>query len=420
MRDALETRPTELPGSENAMGNRARCWAAAIAAAVVATFGAIAVASPPPPGLKMVRPEDAGMDGRRLRAIDEAVDAALAAHQMPGCVVLLGRHGKIVFEKAYGNRQVVPDRVPMTPDTVFDLASLTKPVATATSVMVLIERGALRLDDPVARHIPEFAAEGKGGITVLQLLTHQGGLVPDNPLSDYADGPEKAKQRLLAIKPVREPGSKFVYSDVGFMVLGELVRRVSKKDLGEFTQENVFLPLGMHETGFLPPSELRRRAAPTEKRDGRWIQGEVHDPRSYALGGIAGHAGLFSTAHDLAIYAQMLLGRGRYDEARILRDDTVATMTSPRRVSAGIRAIGWDMRTGYSSNRGQSFSSRAFGHGGFTGTSMWIDPGLDLFVIFLSNRLHPDGKGSVNSLAGRIGTIAADAIVDKISSLERN
>jgi uncharacterized protein YbbC (DUF1343 family) len=381
-------------------------------AAVALRLTSIQAAPPPMPA---ARAEEAGMDSRQLRAIDDAVEEGLRAGKMPGCVVLVGRHGKVVFENAYGSRQILPQRVPMTLDTVFDLASLTKPVATATSVMILMERGKIRLDDPVARHIPEFASNGKERITVFQLLTHQGGLIADNSMSDYRDGPEKARQRLFALKPVATPGSKFIYSDVGYLVLGELVRRVAGKGLDEFTRENIFGPLGMNATGFLPRSELRRRAAPTEKRDGKWIQGEVHDPRAYALGGVAGHAGLFSTAHDLAAYAQMLLGRGQYGGVRILREGTVAAMTTAHPVSTGLRGLGWDMRTGYSSNRGETFSPRAFGHGGFTGTAMWIDPELDLFVIFLSNRLHPDGKGAVNPLAGRIGTIAANAITDRPS-----
>jgi CubicO group peptidase (beta-lactamase class C family) len=167
----------------------------------------------------------------------------------------------------------------------------------------------------------------------------------------------------------------------------------------------------MDETGFLPREELRQRAAPTEQREGRWMRGEVHDPRAYHLGGIAGHAGLFSTCEDLARYAQMLLGDGQYGGVRVLQPETVRLMTAPVPVSSGLRGLGWDIRTGYSSNRGDLFTPRAFGHGGFTGTTFWVDPGQDLFVVFLGNRLHPDGKGSVNTLAGRIGTIAAAAIL---------
>ena len=319
---------------------------------------------------------------KKLVAINRAVEAALAERQMPGCVVLLVRHGKIAFKRAYGNRQIEPRPLPMTVDTLFDLASLTKPTATATSIMILVERGAIRLDDRVAQHIPEFASEGKDQITIRQLLTHQGGLVPDNPLGDSQLGPQEAWRRIFALKPVAAPGSKFLYSDVGFLVLGELVRRVSGSPLDACTRKNIYGPLGMRETGFLPPPELRARAAPTEKRDGRWIQGEVHDPRAYALGGVAGHAGLFSTARDLAVFAQMFLGGGEVADVRILRSSTVATMTEPQRVPGGLRGLGWDIRSSYSSNRGESFSDRAFGHGGFTGTSMWIDPGLDLAVIF--------------------------------------
>jgi len=355
------------------------------------------------------------MDAGRLEQIDRIVAEGLLqrSRQMCGCVVLVGRRGKVVFLKAYGQRQIEPNRVEMTTDTVFDLASLTKPVATATSVMILMERGKLRLEDPVAKHVLEFGQNGKEDVTIFQLLTHQGGLTADNPLADYADGPQQAWLRIFALKPQIPPGSKFLYSDVGYLVLGELVRRVSGKNIHEFSRDNIFRPLGMDETGYLPDENLRRRAAPTEKRGGAWIQGEVHDPRAYMLGGIAGHAGVFSTAEDLAVYAQMMLGGGQIDGVRILKQETVAAMTRPYQVSGGVRGLGWDMQTGYSSNRGRSFSSRAFGHGGFTGTVIWMDPELELLVIFLSSRLHPDGKGSVNPLAGRIGTVAADAIQDR-------
>ncbi|MFH1923210.1 MAG: exo-beta-N-acetylmuramidase NamZ domain-containing protein [Planctomycetota bacterium] len=345
-----------------------------------------------------------------LKEIDAVVAEGIEAGEMPGCVVMIGRRGKVVFLKAYGDRQIEPERVAMTTDTVFDMASLTKPVATATSVMILLQEGKLRLEDRVAEHVPEFGNHGKEEITVFELLTHQGGLIPDNSLADYADGPEKAWERIFALSLREPPGSKFIYTDVGYLMLGELVRRISGNSVDEFARERIFQPLGMTETGYLPDESLRRRAAPTEKRDDAWMQGEVHDPRAYLLGGVAGHAGLFSTAADLAVYAQMMLEGGAYQGVRVLERSTLATMTTPYPVSSGRRGLGWDMRTGYSSNRGRSFSDRAFGHGGFTGTAMWIDPGLELFVIFLSNRLHPDGKGSVNPLAGRIGTIAADAI----------
>jgi len=371
-----------------------------------------AAASGAVPKLPAARPEVVGLSSERLAQIDQVVAEGLEAGSMPGCVVMVARRGRVALLKAYGHRQVEPVPVPMTTDTVFDLASLTKPIATATSVMILAGRKEVDLGDRVAKYIPEFAANGKEEITLFELLTHQGGLVPDNALADYQDGAQKAWERIFALKPRAAPGSKFIYSDVGYLVLGEVIRRVSGKDVHEFSRDNVFGPLGMSETGFLPAGPLRRRAAPTEKRNGEWMRGEVHDPRAYLLGGIAGHAGLFSTAQDLAVFAQMMLGGGEYAGVRVLKRRSVREMTAAYPVSSGLRGLGWDVKTGYSSNRGGSFSRRAFGHGGFTGTAIWIDPDLDLFVIFLSNRLHPDGKGAVNPLAGKIGTIAAASIED--------
>jgi uncharacterized protein YbbC (DUF1343 family)/CubicO group peptidase (beta-lactamase class C family) len=363
-----------------------------------------------PPKLNVVAPSAAGMDAGRLAFIDRAVEDEIAAKKLPGCVVLVGRQGRIAFLKAYGNRQLEPEPVTMTIDTVFDLASLTKPVATATSLMILVEQGKLQIRDRVAQYIPEFAQNGKDRITVLQLLTHQSGLIADNPLSDFDEGPERALERICALNLQAEPGKKFIYSDVSFIVLGELVKRLSGKTIHEFSRERIFRPLGMDETDYLPGPELRARAAPTEKRDGNWMQGEVHDPRAQRLGGVAGHAGLFSTAADLAVYAQMMLERGRFPGGRILSSRIVDLMTEPVAVPGGFRGLGWDMQTGFSINKGELMSPSAYGHGGFTGTGLWIDPELDLFVVFLSNRVHPNGKGLVNPLIGRIGTIAVAAI----------
>jgi CubicO group peptidase (beta-lactamase class C family) len=362
-----------------------------------------------PPALPLVRPEAVGMNAARLRHIDEIVQEGLDRDRMPGCVVLVGTRGSIAWLKAYGSRQTQPEVVPMTTDTVFDLASLTKPVATATSVMSLIEQQKIALDDPVVKYIPEFAPNGKHVITIRHLLTHQSGLLPDNSLRDYQDGPKLAFERIHDLKLRAEPGTRFIYSDVGFLVLGELVERISGRTLNEYAEATIYRPLGMTETGYLPAESLQERSAVTQQREGRWMRGEVHDPRAWELGGVAGHAGLFSTAQDLARYAQMLLNGGELGDTRILQETTVTLMRTPVRVSGGLRALGWDVRTGYSSNRGDLFSKQAFGHGGFTGTALWIDPELNLFVVFLSNRVHPDGKGSVNSLAGRIGTIAAAA-----------
>ena len=327
---------------------------------------------------------------------------------MSGCVVLIGRREGIVFEHAYGNRRS-SRKEPMTIDTLFDMASLTKPLATATSIMILVERGQLRLSDKVAKFFPDFAANGKEDVTVEHLLTHSSGLIPDNPISDYDDGWKSAEKKICDLKLLTEPGSKFKYSDVNFILLGKIVESVAGKPENEFVKEEIYDKLGMHDTGYNPSDELKARAETTEKRDGKWIKGEVHDPRAYAMDGVAGHAGLFSTAEDLAIYGQMMLGKGRRGDVRILSEATFEEMIRPRDIDGSRRALGWDNHTGYSRNRGELMSDRAFGHGGFTGTSMWIDPELNLYVIFLGDRLHPDGKGEVNDLAGRIGSMACGA-----------
>ena len=307
----------------------------------------------------------------------------------------------------------------MTTDTVFDMASLTKPVATATAVMILIERGQLRLQDKVAKFFPEFAAKGKQDVTVEQLLVHSSGLLPDNPLADYADGWNSAKPKICDLELLTEPGTKFKYSDVNFILLGKIIEAVTGEPEDEFVKREIFDKLGMKDTGYLPSDELKARAETTEKRDGEWLKGEVHDPRAAKMGGVAGHAGLFSTAEDMAIYAQMMLQKGEYGDVRILSPAIVEEMTRPRDIGGHRRGLGWDKQSGYSRNRGELMSDKAFGHGGFTGTAMWIDPELDLYVIFLGNRLHPDGVGEVNDLAGRIGTMACAATMRAAQTQDR-
>jgi uncharacterized protein YbbC (DUF1343 family)/CubicO group peptidase (beta-lactamase class C family) len=351
-----------------------------------------------------------GFDADHLKLIDTQVNREIEAGNMPGCVVMIGRRDGIAFAKAYGHRQVEPTKEGMTLDTVFDMASVTKPVATATSIMLLVERGEIRLGDPVANYIPEFGENGKEAITIEHLLTHQGSLIPDNPLDDYDHGVEKAWKNIWGLKPIEPVGTKFIYSDVGFITLGEVVRRVTGQSVAVFAAANIFEPLGMTETGYLPDEKLRARAATTEKVDGEWLKGKVHDPRAARLGGVAGHAGLFSTASDLAKYAQMILNQGRAEGKQIMSANTIAEMRRPREIDGSFRALGWDSRSKYSTNRGELFSAAAIGHGGFTGNGFWIDPDLDLFVIFLSTRLHPDGIGNVNPLIGRIGSIAAAAL----------
>ncbi|MDB4670564.1 beta-lactamase family protein [Pirellulaceae bacterium] len=342
------------------------------------------------------------------KRIDEAVRSAIKAGKMPGASVVVGQGSKTVYHQAFGHLSLLPEKVALKKNTLFDLASLTKPIATATSVMILVDQGRVRLRDPVAVYLPEFAQNGKRKITVQQLLTHVGGLIPDNPIGDYRDGREKAFEKINALSTTWEPGTRFSYTDVGYLVLGQIIERVTGLSIDQFARKNIFEPLGMLETGFLPSEPLRNRAALTQQRAGRWMPGVVHDPRAYELGGIAGHAGLFSTATDLEKYCLMLLGQGQVNGIRILSRSSVKLMTATYDLPGGVkRGLGWDKLSPYSSNRGELMSHAAFGHGGFTGTSIWMDPELDLYVIFLSNRVHPEGKGSVNRLAGRIGTIAA-------------
>src|SRR4051812_1659008 len=352
----------------------------------------------------------ARMDSSAEGRIDELVAANIEHGNMSGCVVLIGRRAGVAFERAYGNRSVEPTKEPMTTDTLFDMASLTKPLATATSIMILHERGQLRLQDKISKFFPGFAAKGKENVTVENLLVHSSGLIADNPLSDYSNGWKSAKEKICELELMSEPGTKFKYSDVNYILLGKIVETVSGMSENEFVKHEIYDKLGMHDTGYLPSKELQARAETTERRGGKWLKGEVHDPRSAKMGGFAGHAGLFSTARDLAIYAQTMMQAGRYGDVRILGAATVEEMIRPRDIGGHRRALGWDKQSGYSRNRGELMSDRAFGHGGFTGTSMWIDPQLDLYVIFLGDRLHPDGVGEVNDLAGRIATIACAAI----------
>ena len=377
----------------------------------VLAFAVALVASP------ALQAEDAGparVDAEAPAALREGIEHlvadALAQAKLPGCVVAIGRQSGIVFTRAFGFRSLSPDKEPMTEDTVFDLASLTKPIATATSLMVLADQGKIDLDDAASRYVPEFAARGKRAITIRQLLTHVSGLPSETPVDDYQHGRAEAIRRIAALSLKAAPGTRFTYSDIGFLILEEVVRRVTGTDLASFAETAVFRPLGMKQTGFLPSSTDLTRIAPTEQRKGAWIRGEVHDPRAFRLGGVAGNAGLFSTAQDLARYARMLLGSGVLEDARVLSVPATAKMLAPHDVPGGIRALGWDIQSAYSNNRGTSLSRRAVGHGGYTGTSLWLDPEQDLFVIFLSNRVHPDGKGSINALAGAIATLAGSTL----------
>lgn len=343
----------------------------------------------------------------RLGAIDSLVEQAIARGELPGCVVSIGTHAGDVYTRAFGERT---RGEPMTTDTLFDLASLTKPLVTASGIAVLVERGALELDQPVARVLDELATPDKRGITARQLLLHTSGLPGVGPLSQMEAGAAEARARIAAMPLSSPPGHAFQYSDLGYIVLGELIAKLAGEPLDRFAARTLFDPLGMRDTHYFVAKSELARTAPTEVRDDAGIRGVVDDPRAYRLGGVAGNAGLFSSARDVARFARMLLAGGELDGARVLRARSVADMVRPVRAGAVERTNGWDVRSPYALGRGSTMSKLAFGHGGYTGTSLWIDPERDLYVVVLSNRVHAGPRGTLHPLASSVADVALRAL----------
>ncbi len=349
----------------------------------------------------------------KLAEMDAAITAAVAEKRCPGGVLWVERHGES-YHKALGNRAVAPAVEPMTEDTIFDAASLTKVVATTPAIMLLVERGQVDLDAPVATYLPEFRANGKDAVTVRQLMTHTSGLRPGIGRNPDWHGYDKGIELACAEKLVTPPGTVFRYSDINFIVLGEIVHRVSGQLLDVFTSREIFTPLRMVDTGFRPSREKLARIAPTETlASGEVLRGVVHDPTARRMDGVAGHAGLFFTAADVARYARMLLNLGELEGVRLFKPETVQLMTRVQtadRVGAW-RGLGWDIDSSYSGPRGKVFPLGSYGHTGWTGTSLWIDPFSQTFVIFLSNRNHPTEQGNVLPLRARLGTLAGEAVI---------
>ncbi len=338
-------------------------------------------------------------------ALDAATEQAIHDGLIPGAVIIIGHDGKIVHRKAYGARALIPAREPATLDTIYDIASLTKVVATTPAIMKLYEQGKIKIDDPVTAYLPEFQG-GKSAITIRNLMTHYSGLRPDLDIDPAWTGYDTGIRKALIDKPAGPPGMTFVYSDINFELLGEIIRRVSGKPLDQFAREQIFEPLGMRETNFKPAASLTARIAPTEidAATGKPWRGVVHDPTARYMGGVAGHAGVFSTADDLARYAQMMLDR------RFFAPATVELFTSPASPPDQpiLRGLGWDIDSPYSSNRGDIFPRGAsYGHTGFTGPALWIDPASKSFVVIMTNRVHPKGGHSINEWRRNIATIAA-------------
>lgn len=347
-------------------------------------------------------------------AIDQIVQAGIDAKKWPGAVVVVGHNGKVIFHKAYGLRSLEPTKEPMTEDTIFDMASLTKSLITATAVMQLYEQGRFRLNDPIADYLPEFAVNGKQDITIRQLLTHYSGLPPDVPLKDPWAGKQEGFRLVFASVPLTPPGVQFRYSDINYIVLGALIEKISGLTLDQYAKLHIAQPLGLKHTRFLPPVGWRSRIAPTQyEQPGVMLRGLVHDPTARRMGGAAGHAGLFSTANDVAVYAQNLLDRlgGRASHFP-LRRITLKKMTLPGEPATGtaLRGLGWDIESPFSTNRGELFPVGSFGHTGFTGTSLWIDPTSDTYVIVLSNAVHPNGPTGISALRAEIANAVATAL----------
>jgi uncharacterized protein YbbC (DUF1343 family)/CubicO group peptidase (beta-lactamase class C family) len=343
---------------------------------------------------------------------DTEINRAIEAGQLPGAVLVIGHDGQVVYRKAYGSRALVPAREPMTVDTIFDLASLTKVLATTPCLMKLLEEGKIRLDDPVTNYLPEFQG-GHSAITLRNLMTHFSGLPPDLDLVPAWTGYDTGIAKVLAAKPAGPPGVKFVYSDINFILLGEIVRRLAGESLPDYARSLVYGPLGMTETMFQPTADLRPRIAPTEinPATGQPLRGVVHDPTSRAMGGVAGHAGLFGTADDVARFAQMMLDRGSANGQQLFNPLTIDKFTTPQSPPDQpiLRGLGWDIDSPLSGNRGDLFPIGSYGHTGFTGTSIWIDPFSRTYVILLANSVHPHHAKPLTSLRGRIATIVAAA-----------
>jgi uncharacterized protein YbbC (DUF1343 family)/CubicO group peptidase (beta-lactamase class C family) len=340
--------------------------------------------------------------------LDNTINQAIREDKIPGAVVLVGHNGQVVYRKAYGYRSLLPAKERMTADTVFDIASLTKIVATTSAMMKLVDRGRVRIDDLVTVYLPEFQS-GATPITVRDLMTHFSGLRPDLDLEPPWNGYETGIRKALTDKPAGPPETKFVYSDINFILVGEIVHRLSGLPENEYVRQILFDPLGMKDTTYLPPSDLKPRIAPTEmQKDGAILRGVVHDPTARFMGGVAGHAGVFSTADDLGKFCQMILDGGDelFSPATIRMFTTSGT--PPNQPVA--RGLGWDIQSPYSGVRGELFPVGSFGHTGFTGTSIWLDPASKTYVVLLANSVHPHQRKAITPLRGKVATIVAAAV----------
>ena len=403
--------------------NNKRMWTVLLLFTLVAT-GCLSR----PGALREAAPEDVGMDSNRLGRLNAVVNTAISRGDFPGAVLLVARKGHVVFRRAYGFRQWIPSRHPMRVDDIFDMASVTKPVATAASIMVLLEQGRLRLWDPVTDYVPNFKPfvkeeEGEkieiGDARLWHLLTHTSGLPPYTNAEDVKAvygkpcPTESLVHYIAGLDKISAPGEEFHYSCLGFITLAHIIQRITGYGVDQFAQKYIFHPLGMTDTFYSPGKDILSRCVPTEIQGRIPSVGVVHDPLAMLQGGVSGNAGLFSTADDLCRFSQMMLNGGVLDGIRIFSPLTVERMTEifGRTAFAG-RGLGWDLDSDYSTNGGDIFGADSFGHSGYTGTSIWMDPETETILIFLTNRVHPVDGGAVLSTRSKVANVVAASILD--------
>ncbi|NWF89943.1 MAG: serine hydrolase [Ignavibacteriaceae bacterium] len=347
--------------------------------------------------------------------VDSLIEKAISDSAFPGAVLLVYKDDKIVHEKAYGKHTYEKNSPSMLLNTIFDLASVSKVVGTTSAAMMLVDQGKMNLDDKVTKYLPEFGNNGKENITIRNLLLHNSGLAPFKKYYDVYSTAEEVVNDIMNLTPEQEPGSKYVYSDLGMITLQKVMEKVSGKPLDKFLEENLFEPMGMNSTMYNPPKELKDDCAPTEFDDFyrmRQLQGEVHDERAYMLNGVAGHAGLFSSAPDLAKFLQMILNKGNYEGKQIIKPETVELFIK-KQSEQSTRGLGWDTKSPEGSSAGQYFDLTSYGHTGYTGTSVWTDPTQNLFVILLTNRVYPTRN---NNKLSKVRPLIHDAIYQSVIS----
>lgn len=367
-------------------------------------------------------PESQQMDSKQLGMIDAVVQRAITEKKLPGAVVMVARNGKSIYKKAFGMRMLTPHKRLMIPGTVFDIAELTQPFVTAIGIMQLIEQNNIKLSDRFSKYFPIFFRNNKKDITIEQLLRHRSGLSMQETFLENKQGENQFFKKICNLSPKTAAGKKFQYNAINYLFLGKLIEKISGLSLDQYAQKYIFAPLGLRNTHFNPHPRIWPMIAPHEVTAEIHHHGQVRNKIAHHMGGIAGHAGLFSTVDDLAVLCQLVLNGGWYGKSCLLSKKTVTQMTSAAENIPPLEqfGLGWDINTPLSFPRGDYLSMRSFGHIGSTGTSVWMDPVNNLFIIFLSNQHHPDGKGNIHDLCSKIGTIVARSIMHKNKKIQKS